>query len=69
MYGQMPPGEEMLMPGAMPLPPAAEDTEAVISAAAEREVGRRERAKRGKIRKTDRGEQEQGRRRRRAFVS
>ena len=37
MYGQMPPGEEMLMPGAMPVPPAAEDTEALITAAAERE--------------------------------
>ena len=37
MYGQMPPGEEMLMPGAIPLPPAAEDTEALIAAAADRE--------------------------------
>lgn len=37
MYGQMPPGEEMLMPGAMPVPPAAEDTEALIAVAVERE--------------------------------
>ena len=37
MYGQMPPGEEMLMPGAIPKLPVVEDTEALIAAAAERE--------------------------------
>ena len=37
IYGQMPSGEDMLMPGSIPVPPAAEDTEALIVAAAERE--------------------------------